>query len=46
MVIRNGRIVSLLECDRPSKNMNTTTDATHSTATHVANTTLRPGMSP
>jgi hypothetical protein len=44
IVMMNGRIVSLFEWDRPSKNMNTITDDTHSTATHAANATLRARM--
>ena len=46
MVMRNGRIVSLFECDRPSKKRNTITDATHSSATPVANAILRPRTDP
>jgi hypothetical protein len=42
----NGRIVSLFECERPSKKRNTITDATHRTATPVANAILRPRMDP
>jgi hypothetical protein len=45
-VIRNGRIVSLAECDRPSKNMNTTTEATDSIRRHTATATRRPRMDP
>ena len=46
IVMMNGLIVSLFECDRPSKNMNTTTDVRHSTAMHVATRIRRARMGP
>jgi len=33
-------MVSLFECERPSKNMKTTTEATHITGTHTTSVTL------
>lgn len=46
MVMMNGRMVSLVEVERPSKNMKTITEATQSTTTHVATMTRRARIGP